>query len=88
LSVINGIEEESINSISAYPNPFNNQITISGEWERGSHFSILDATGRMVVSGKLNSNNQTIATIQLSNGVYLLEVRNNSKSAVQRLIKN
>jgi hypothetical protein len=88
LSIINGIEEESINSISVYPNPFNNQITLSDEWVRVSQYSIFDATGRMILSGVLNSNTQTIATNQLSNGVYLLEVRNDVKSSFQRLVKN
>jgi hypothetical protein len=88
LSIINGIEEESINSVSVYPNPFNNQITLSGEWESGSQFLVFDATGRMILSGILNSNTQTIATNQLSNGVYLLEVRDDVKSSIQRLVKN
>ena len=88
LSVINGIEEESINSISVYPNPFINQIVIDGEWERGSRFFVLDATGRAVLNGVMNSNSQTIGTNQLSKGVYLLEVRDNVKSSVQRLVKN
>ena len=35
-----------------------------------------------------NESIETVVTNQLSNGVYLLEVRNNSKSVVQRLIKN
>jgi hypothetical protein len=88
LSEINGIEEESINSISVHPNPFNNQITLSGEWKRESQYSIFDATGREVLNGNLNSRMETITTDQLSNGIYLLEVRDDTKSSSQRLVKN
>jgi hypothetical protein len=88
LSEINGIEEESINSISVHPNPFNNQITLSGEWKRESQYSIFDATGREVLNGNLNSSMETITTDQLSNGIYLLEVRDDTKSSSQRLVKN
>jgi len=88
LSIINSIQEESAEAISVYPNPFANQITIAGEWESGSQFSIFDATGRAVLNGVLNSNNKTIGTNQLSKGVYFLEVRDEAKLHIQRLIKN
>jgi hypothetical protein len=88
LSLINGIDDEAKNEISVYPNPFQDQITVAGEWKSGSQFNIYDAAGRMVLNGVLNSNNQTISTSQLSKGVYLLEVRNEAKSHIQRLIKN
>jgi|GEM_PF-2704629 len=42
----------------------------------------------MIVSDMLNSNTRTIATDQLSNGIYLLEVRDDTKSSSQRLVKN
>ncbi len=88
LSLINGTEDVVANPISVYPNPFQEQISISGEWKSGTQFSIFDATGRTVVNGSMNSNNQTISTAQLSDGVYLLEVRDEAKSHIQRLIKN
>lgn len=88
LSLINGIDDEAKNEISIYPNPFQDQITVVDEWKSGSQFLIFDATGRRVLSGVLNSTNQTISTAQLPNGVYLLEVRNEAKSHIQRLIKN
>ena len=88
LSVINSVEEESANSISVYPNPFSNQITVSGDWNSGSQFFIFDATGRLILNGALNANSQSITTNQLPVGMYLLEVRDEQKLIVQRLIKN
>lgn len=87
-SMINGIEEGSEKTISVYPNPFTDQLTISGNWNSGGQFSIFDAAGRTVLHGILNSNTQTIATEQLSTGVYLLEIRDSERSHVHRLIKN
>jgi hypothetical protein len=88
LSLINGVDDEAKNEISVYPNPFQDQITVAGEWKSGSQFSIFDIAGRMVLNGVLNSTNQTISTSQLSKGVYLLEVRDEAKSHAQRLLKN
>jgi len=88
LSLINSVDEEVENEISVYPNPFQEQISISGQWKSGSEFFIFDATGRTVLNGILNPSSKTISTNQLPNGVYLLEVRDESKLHVQRLIKN
>ncbi|MCF8464807.1 MAG: T9SS type A sorting domain-containing protein [Flavobacteriales bacterium] len=88
LSLINAVDDKIKNEILVFPNPFQDQITIAGEWKSGSLFSIFDAAGRMVLNGILNSNNQTISTSQLSKGVYVLEVRDEAKSHIQRLIKN
>jgi hypothetical protein len=40
------------------------------------------------LNGNLNSSMETITTDQLSNGIYLLEVRDDTKSSSQRLVKN
>ena len=88
LSEINSIEEQLTAEILAYPNPFSHQITVSGDWNLDNQFFIFDATGRVVLHGVLNTNTQTIATSQLSTGVYALEVRDSEKSQVERLIKN
>lgn len=88
LSVINGVEDESAEGVSVYPNPFSSQIIVSGGGNQGSEFFIFDATGRMIANGILNSNTQTIATNEFSNGIYLLEIRDGEKSHIQRLVKN
>ncbi|MCF8278371.1 MAG: T9SS type A sorting domain-containing protein [Flavobacteriales bacterium] len=88
LSVINGIEEEMDHSLTAFPNPFNDQITVSGDWNSKAQYSVLDALGRTILSGSLNSNLQVINTTELSNGVYFLQINDGSQSLVERLIKN
>jgi hypothetical protein len=88
LSQINGIEEASSNAILVYPNPFQDQLTLSGKWSIGSQFRIFDATGRVVLNGMLNSSEQSISTYLISNGIYTLEVQDDTRSSVVRLIKN
>jgi hypothetical protein len=88
LSVINGLDESSESTISAFPNPFQDQVTISGDWSPGTTFCLVDATGRRVLSGVLNADNQTVGATALPRGMYLLEVRDDAGLHMQRLIKN
>lgn len=66
--------ENTSSSLRAYPNPATTQITI--DWNgavAGQPYEIVDISGRLVKSGKIDSNQQ----IDLSNfhsGVYILKV--------------
>lgn len=88
LSQINGIEEAPSNGILVYPNPFQDRITITGKWSTGSQFRFFDATGRVVLNGMLNTNEQSISTELLSTGIYVFEVQDDTRSSVVRLVKN
>jgi hypothetical protein len=54
-----------------YPNPATDHITIKGG-VAGTDYSISDAMGRMVASGKLHETDERINVEQLTAGIYLI----------------
>jgi hypothetical protein len=76
-----GINEVSqSNLFSVYPNPAKSQINLKADAKLlGSVFSIYDNTGKLVLSGKINSENTVIELGNLSGGIYLFSVGENLK---------
>jgi hypothetical protein len=69
------------NLYSVYPNPAQSIINIKADSKLiGEQFTVVDNTGRIVLSGKITSSeNTTIELGNLSNGVYLFNIGNNMK---------
>jgi hypothetical protein len=88
LSVINDVEESIGENWVAYPNPFTHELNVSGDWNTGATYSILDAIGRLIQPGTLHSNQEILSTDGLKKGIYLLEVRSEEGTFVKRLLKN
>lgn len=88
LSLINSIEDEVAESMTIYPNPFQNELNISGDWQEGDSFRIIDGLGRTALNGVLQSNTQAISTESLIPGLYLFEIQSESSRSVHQLIKN
>jgi hypothetical protein len=86
-----GINENSLaNNFSIYPNPANDQVTISGikEGQGNLTTSILDISGREIISAqKLNADN-FVDVSSLSAGLYLLQLKNEHGDLIgtQRLV--
>ena len=75
------------NKFSIFPNPTNNILTIHNlENKSIDKITILDLTGKKVLEQKNNSN--TINVENLQNGMYLLQILSEGKSAVSKFIKN
>ena len=83
LSVNNnvGINETSqVNLFSVFPNPAQSVINVKADSKLiGSVYSIYDNTGRVVLSGKINSANTTIELGNLSGGIYMFSIGDNMK---------
>ncbi|MDY0198233.1 MAG: DUF5018 domain-containing protein, partial [Tenuifilaceae bacterium] len=75
-------------SISAYPNPFTNTLTIDNI-ENASRIVIVNLIGQQVMSINLNGvNRKEISTSELATGVYLVTIVNNQgQKAVRKMIK-
>lgn len=75
-------------SISAYPNPFTNTLTIDNI-ENASRVVIVNLIGQQVMSINLNGvNRKEISTSELASGVYLVTIVNNQgQKAVRKMIK-
>ena len=83
LTVVNnvGINEISqSNLFSVYPNPANSHINVKADVTLlGSDYTIYDNTGKLVLSGKINSENTVIELGNLSGGIYMFNVGGNLK---------
>lgn len=62
----------------AFPNPFNNELTIELKSAQSNDFSIYNVIGELVTSGKLNSQVNTIDLSSLAPNVYILNIENQS----------
>ena len=73
---------------SVYPNPAQNQLQVKAGIElMNASYSILDNTGRTVLTGQLTSENTVIELSGLSNGTYFLNVGDQLKESF-KVLKN
>ena len=83
-----GINEGGFqNTVSVYPNPANNFVTLS-DVPSGSAVRILDITGKTVYSLIVAGEQTTINTSDLINGIYLIRIENNRNSVSRKLVVN
>ncbi len=76
-----GINETSQDNLfSVYPNPAQHVINVKVDAKLlGSVYNVYDNTGKLVLSGKINSENTVIELGNLSGGIYLFSVGENLK---------
>ena len=66
------------NLFSVYPNPSQSIVNVKADIKlMGEVYTIYDNTGKIVLNGKLNSQNTTIELGNLSGGIYMLSVGEN-----------
>jgi hypothetical protein len=77
-----GITEKTpIKMFSIYPNPTQSIINVNADNKLiGEVYSILDNTGKVVLSGKINSESTVIGLGNLSGGIYMFSVGENMKN--------
>jgi len=82
-----GINETSQDKLfSVFPNPAQSIINVKADSKLiGSVYSIYDYTGRVVLTGKLNSENTTIELGNLSGGIYMFSVGENMKQTFKMI---
>ena len=76
-----GINETSQDNLfSVFPNPAQSIINVKADSKLiGAVYSIYDNMGKIVLTGKLNSQNTTIELGNLSGGIYMFSVGENMK---------
>ncbi len=81
------VSEEKLNQISLFPNPASTFFTLNNVIERTS-ISVMDVTGKIIVSNSVidADKTMTIETSNLSNGVYMIQLKNNGAVAHRKLI--
>ncbi len=73
-------ESSSSNVFSVFPNPAQSVINVKADIKLiGEPYAVIDYTGRVVLTGKLYSENTTIELGNFSAGIYLFSVGENFK---------
>ena len=72
-----GVEDLTASLISIYPNPATDRVTISSDAAvQGIAYTVHDATGRLVLQGKMSSSTTDIDVSMLQAGLYVWRVGN------------
>ncbi|MGB0392026.1 MAG: T9SS type A sorting domain-containing protein, partial [Salibacteraceae bacterium] len=82
-------EEEIIEpnqSIGVYPNPAQNQITITGVSSYPSQLTVYDVLGRVVLSEVINSPSQQVDVSELPKGTVIYRITSSNSNFSGRLI--
>jgi uncharacterized protein YjdB len=85
LEVTGGLIDNNNLTLSVYPNPFTNTLTINTELN--STISILDLTGKTVYSTINTTKLINLDLAELKTGVYFLSVSNENRKSISKLIK-
>ena len=82
---VTGIKDIDKNfSVSVYPNPVMNQLTVELEKvKRNYSIEITDLNGKLISVQKINSTHSTIDVITYSAGVYFLNLKNENNQLIK-----
>jgi photosystem II stability/assembly factor-like uncharacterized protein len=76
------------NRIDVFPNPSSDLISFrTGVAEAGSWFSILDNTGREIITGKISGSFTQTDISNLAAGIYILRITKGESSSFGKIIK-
>jgi hypothetical protein len=82
---ITGVENVENSTVSVYPNPFNDVLSLSGV-ESNSTIQIISVDGKTVYQG--NATSSSLNTSNLSAGVYMLSITDvQGNRQVQKIVK-
>jgi len=83
-----GIDELQKVELNVYPNPAQNNLQIQSEMSGLSNIIIFDAVGRVVKNERANINGNYVLNINdLSNGIYTVQISNDTEIAMVKFIK-
>lgn len=88
-AVYSGINEYTLdNSLTIYPNPATNYLTVSLNSHESTIVEIINQIGQVIKSEKINSNTSQIDISTLCSGVYFIKTTVGNKFSVKKLIKD
>lgn len=82
-----GLEGNDLNGAILFPNPFTNEITLSGEAGQHYNVTIEDLNGKIVNSTRLVSGGKVDLSF-LADGVYLARIQSNNGATTVRILKH
>ena len=81
-----GIRDQEIEGLSVFPNPTNDQWTISSENADILLIEVFDLGGKLHLSLKPNSRTANINASNLADGIYVSKISTHSGTSIVRLI--
>ncbi len=76
------------NSISVYPNPFTNQITVEVDSEGNPvNYLVVTLQGTVVLQSSFNGKHNIISMDNFPPGIYFIKLFQSGKTAVKRIVK-
>jgi uncharacterized delta-60 repeat protein len=83
-----GISEMEVSSVSVYPNPSIDHITVEVESVlTGKGYTLYDVMGKKILSGVLTSEKNHVSTSGLSTGIYTFKIEGAEGQSI-RIVKN
>ena len=85
----NNLETFSFNDnqhslINFYPNPVVDFITLKSDFNNNEKYLILNNLGQIVLDGEIRNNLEIINLSNLSSGIYVLKVKNNTVKIIKK----
>lgn len=77
------VVEQNPTTLTLWPNPARESVTISGSKSPIERIEIFDAVGKLVVT---HTQKNTFSVAQLASGSYLVRVHSNARSEEHRLV--
>lgn len=75
-------KSETTDAFSLFPNPLKSQVTIqTGISQLGTDYFVYDHTGKLMLTGKIDSENTLVDMNELSRGIYLVRVGSDLKQS-------
>ncbi|MDA3819614.1 MAG: DUF4465 domain-containing protein, partial [Candidatus Delongbacteria bacterium] len=82
---LTGKPEAEKEQVNVYPVPFNDKIHIDGA--SNAHFKLYDACGKLIRSGKLNTEHENLSAGNLPAGMYFINIDTKEKRIVRKIFK-
>jgi hypothetical protein len=83
ISKSTGLTETTLSNVSVYPNPIQNELTISGE---NGLIELFDISGKLLISQE-HTYFSVLNVSELKSGSYVLKLTNENGSLIQKLVK-
>src|SRR5690554_3822327 len=82
-----GLTDNDFAGITVYPNPMNDNLTITNENGLIESVELISATGSIVYTSTVSSNNYTVNTSNLNAGIYFVNIQTSNGVKTYKVIK-
>lgn len=82
-------ENELVESVFVYPNPSKGKFNITWKDASPLSYKVFDVTGKVVIKPQtiLNNQNTILDLSSFANGIYFIELNQNHKNEIRKLVK-